>query len=151
MSDQQKQNGIMQHFRLRLRIFFLILLIALLGFGSKLYSGIGSSWFNDSLAGLFYETFWCLVVFLIRPGLKPLLIASWVFAMTSLLELLQLWHPAFLQIVRSTFIGAALIGNSFNWLDFPYYLAGCILGVLMMNHLNHHSYFISCFNTGFKN
>ncbi len=126
-------------FRLRLRIFLLILLIAMLGFGSKFYSGIGSSWVNDSLAGLFYETFWCLVVFMISPRLNALLIASWVFVGTSILELLQLWHPVFLQIIRNTFIGAALLGNSFNWLDFPYYLAGCISGVLLMNYLNHHS------------
>ena len=123
-------------FRLRLRIFFVILLITVLGFGSKFYSGIGSSWVNNSLAGLFYEIFWCLVVFLISPRLNALLVASWIFTITSILELMQLWHPAFLQIIRSTFIGAALLGNAFNWMDFPYYVAGCILGVIMIKYLN---------------
>ncbi|HJX70890.1 MAG TPA: DUF2809 domain-containing protein [Bacteroidales bacterium] len=114
----------------------MILMITVLGFGSKLYTGICSNWFNNSLAGLFYETFWCLMVFMINPRLKALKIAVWVFIITSVLELMQLWHPAFLQIIRSTFIGSALIGNSFNWLDFPYYLAGCTLGVILMKYLS---------------
>lgn len=124
-------------FKIRLRTFLLILLITALGFGSKYYTGAGSPWVNNSLAGLFYEIFWCLVVFLINPRLNALRIGSWVFIITSVLEFLQLWHPAFLQTIRSTFIGAALLGNSFTWLDFPYYLAGCILGVIMIYYLKH--------------
>jgi hypothetical protein len=120
----------------RFRILLFIILITGLGFGSKLYSGAGSEWFNNSLAGMFYETFWCLVVFIINPGLKAIKIASWVFIITSFLEFLQLWHPAFLQDIRGTFIGAALIGNSFNWFDFPYYIAGCFLGIILMKYLS---------------
>ncbi|MBN2213867.1 MAG: DUF2809 domain-containing protein [Bacteroidales bacterium] len=116
-----------------------IFVVTALGFGSKLYSGIGSGWFNNSLAGLFYEIFWCLVVFIIHPRLNAFKIASGVFFITSVLEFLQLWHPPFLQMIRSTFIGSALIGNSFNWLDFPYYLAGCITGVIIMRYLDHSS------------
>ncbi len=121
--------------KIRIRIFIIILLITILGFGSKMYSGVYSDWFNNSLAGLFYETFWCLVVFFINPRLKANKIALWIFFFTSVLEFLQLWHPPFLQTIRSTFIGAALIGTSFNWLDFIYYLAGCTLGFILMKYL----------------
>ena len=120
---------------IRIRILIIILLITILGFGSKMYSGIYSDWFNNSLAGLFYETFWCLVVLFINPRLKAIKIALWVFILTSVLEFLQRWHPPFLQIIRSTFIGAALIGTSFNWFDFPYYIAGCIIGFILMKYL----------------
>jgi hypothetical protein len=121
----------------RLKIVGFILLITILGFGSKFYTGPGSLWVNNSLAGLFYETFWCLVVFMVKPGLSAFSIASWVFAVTSVLEVMQLWHPSFLQVIRSTFMGSALLGNSFNWLDFPYYLAGCILGIVLIKYLDH--------------
>jgi hypothetical protein len=120
---------------IRIRILIIILLITIMGFGSKLYSGVCSDWFNNSLAGLFYETFWCLVVFFINPRHKAIKIALWVLVFTSALEFLQLWHPPFLQIIRSTFIGAALIGTSFNWSDFPYYIAGCIAGFILMKYL----------------
>ncbi len=126
-----------QQIKFRFRIFAFIVLIAILGFGSKFYSGTASSWANNSLAGLFYETFWCLVIFMINPRVRALPIASWVFIITSVLEFMQLWHPEFLEIIRSTFIGSALIGTSFNWLDFPYYLAGCILGATMIRYLDH--------------
>lgn len=119
----------------RMKLFMVIVAISLLGFGSKFYEGFGSQWFNNSLAGLFYDTFWCLVVFLFNPQSKPVKIGFWIFIITDLLEFLQLWHPGFLQIIRKSFLGAALIGNSFNWLDFPYYLAGCLLGILLMRQL----------------
>lgn len=121
---------------LRVKLFLVIVIITLLGFGSKLYEGFGFQWFNNSLAGLFYETFWCLVVYLFNPRIRPVKIGFWVFIITDLLEFLQLWHPGFLQIVRESFLGSALIGNSFNWLDFPYYLAGCLLGILLMRLLD---------------
>jgi len=130
-----KFKGMNLRLIIRIRILIVILLITILGFGSKMYSGAGSNWFNNSLAGLFYETFWCLVVLFINPRLKAIKIALWVFIFTSVLEFLQLWHPPFLQIIRTTFIGAALIGTSFNLLDFPYYLAGCILGFMLMKYL----------------
>jgi hypothetical protein len=43
----------------------LLLLITPLGFYTKIYSGPGASWVNDSLGGVFYEVFWCLLVFVI--------------------------------------------------------------------------------------
>ena len=58
------------------------------------------------------------------------LIAALVFAVTAFLEFTQLWHPAFLIPVRENFLGRTLIGNSFTWSDFPYYLAGVSLGAL---------------------
>jgi hypothetical protein len=46
----------------------------------------------------------------------------WVLAITCALEVLQLWHPPFLQAIRSTFAGRALIGTTFVWWDFIYYI-----------------------------
>jgi hypothetical protein len=55
-------------------------------------------------------------------------IPAWVFIITSALEVLQLWHPKFLEMIRSSFIGSALIGTTFSWLDFPHYAMGCFIG-----------------------
>lgn len=48
--------------------------------------------------------------------------------MTCILEFLQLWHPPFLELIRSYLIGRLLIGTSFSWWDFPHYLVGCLIG-----------------------
>jgi hypothetical protein len=54
---------------------------------------------------------------------------------TCALEFLQLWHPPFLEYLRSSFIGRTVLGTSFAWLDFPYYVLGCWIGWLWMRWL----------------
>jgi hypothetical protein len=83
-----------------------------------------------------YEIFWCMAVFLFRPcKAAATKIAVGVFLITSILEILQLWHPWFLQQVRSTFLGGALLGTTFVWWDFPYYVLGCFVGWVWMRAL----------------
>jgi hypothetical protein len=98
------------------------------GFYSKYYSGPAAGWVNHSLGGVFYTLFWCLLAYWFLPHSKPWRIALAVFTVTCLLEMLQLWHPPFLEWLRSFFIGATLLGTTFAWLDFPYFAIGCGLG-----------------------
>jgi hypothetical protein len=105
-----------------------ILIIVPIGFYSKFYSGPNAFWVNNSLGGVFYEIFWCLVIFLLLPNIIPWRIALVVFIVTCGLEFLQLWHPPFLQLLRGNFLGRSILGNSFTWSDFPYYVAGSVLG-----------------------
>jgi len=113
----------------------LLLLITPIGFYSKFYSGPGASWVNDSLGGVFYEIFWCLLVFLILVNERAWVIATSVFIITSFLEVLQLWHPEFLEIIRSYFIGRTVLGTSFNLYDFIYYFIGSGIGYLTLTRL----------------
>jgi len=118
-------------------IILSLCLVTPLGFLFKFYAGPGHKWFNDYGAGLLYEVFWCLVVFFFIPHRKYITrIALWVFVITCILETLQLWHPPFLQMIRSTFLGAALIGTTFIWLDFPHYILGCLLAWLWLSALS---------------
>lgn len=112
-------------------LLFLILIIPS-GFYTKFYSGPAQHWVSDSFGGLLYEIFWCLVVFFIFPKSKPMYIALSVFSVTCVLEFMQLWHPIFLEILRKNFIGRTILGNSFNWFDFPYYFAGSAFGWLFL-------------------
>ncbi len=113
----------------------LLLLITPIGFYTKIYSGPGTSWVNDSLGGVFYEIFWCLLVFLFVVKAKAWVIATSVFIVTCFLELLQLWHPEFLEIIRSYFIGRTLLGTSFSLYDFIYYFIGSGIGYLILTRL----------------
>jgi hypothetical protein len=106
-------------------------LVALLGFVSKRYGGPGGEWVRDHGAGILYEVFWILLVLAIRPRLSTAHVAGAVLLMTSTLEFLQLWHPPFLERIRATFLGQALIGSVFSWWDFPPYVIGCWLGALI--------------------
>ena len=116
-----------------------ILIVVPLGLYSKFYSGEAEHWVNDSFGGVLYVIFWCLFAFLFLGNAKPWKIAAGVFAITCLLEFLQLWHPPLLQNLRSYFIGRSILGTTFAWLDFPYYLVGGGIGWVWMKFLQKHS------------
>ena len=112
-----------------------LILTIILGWATKFYEGIFSEWFNNSFSSIFYEAFWTLFVIFIRPQSPPGWVAFWVFIATSFLEFLQLWKPPFLQAIRATLIGRLLLGNTFVWWNFLYYILGCILTWILLRYL----------------
>ena len=114
----------------------LLIIIIPLGFYTKLYSGPAASWVNDSLGGVLYEIFWCLLFFFFFQNAKAFVISISVFVITCALEFLQLWHPEFLEYIRSYFLGQTLLGNSFSWFDFIYYFVGSGIGFLLLKKLH---------------
>jgi hypothetical protein len=110
-------------------VCFSLLVVTPLGFAFKFYSGPGGSWFNNYGAGVLYEIFWILLAFLFFPTRKAAnAIPVYVFVITCILEFLQVWHPPFLEAIRSSFLGSALIGTTFVWWDIPHYVLGSLIG-----------------------
>jgi hypothetical protein len=105
-----------------------LFIIIPVGFFCKFYQGYFYEWMSNSLAGVFYEIFWCLLIFLFMKKKALWKIATAVFTITCALEFLQLWHPPFLEIIRSNFIGRSVIGTSFVPSDFYYYIIGSLMG-----------------------
>jgi hypothetical protein len=101
-----------------------------LGLYTKVYAGPAAAWVNNSLGGVFYVLFWCLLLFWLQSGLRPGRVALAVLAVTCLLEFLQRWHPPWLEGLRSFWLGQILLGTTFAWSDFPYYFIGAGLGWL---------------------
>jgi hypothetical protein len=107
-----------------------------IGFFTKFYSGPAQDWISNSVGGLLYEIFWCLVLYFLFPKTRILLLAMIVFLTTCFLEFMQLWHPSFLEYLRSNFIGRTILGNAFNWMDFPYYIVGSFLGYVLLKFIS---------------
>ena len=123
--------------RTRNHVALSLLLVVPAGFLFKFWPWPGQWWFRDYGAGVLYEVFWILVVYLAAPRKERIGgIALWVFIATGILEFLQLWHPPFLETIRSYFPGRALIGTSFSWWDFPHYGAGCAIGWVWLRRLS---------------
>ena len=118
-----------------IRAVISLLVIVPAGFYSKFYAGPAAGWVNNSLGGVFYEIFWCLVIFLFFSSVKPWKISAGVWVVTCCLEFLQMWHPSLLQILRSSFIGSTILGTTFVWSDFPYYFAGSTVGWIWLRAL----------------
>ncbi len=116
----------------RLHSFILLLIITPVGFASKLYTGPGEWRFNNYAGGILYVMFWCFLVILLFPYATAFWVACMVLGITCSLEYLQLWHPFFLEFIRSSFTGSTLVGSTFAWWDFPHYIIGCFASWFIM-------------------
>ncbi len=111
------------------------ILLVPIGFYSKFYNGIAKNWVNNSLGGVFYVMFFAFVFSIIFSKTNITKISIIVGIATSILEILQLWKPPFLELIRSNFFGRTLLGNSFTYSDFVYYLIGTILAIISLKLL----------------
>ncbi len=113
-----------------------ILILVPLGFLVKEYHGIGEHIVSDKLAGTLYVIFWSILFyfFFYRTTVKILVLS--VFIATCSLEFLQLVSTPFLNAIRSGYIGRALIGNSFSWTDFIFYILGSIISYYIICKIN---------------
>lgn len=89
-------------------------------------------------AAVLYEVFWVLVVRWLAPGWSAMRCGAVVFVITCALEFLQLVRVDWLDALRRTFIGAALLGNGFDWWDFPHYVLGSAAGMWLVRRLARH-------------
>lgn len=121
--------------RYRLALLLSLMVVTPLGFATKWYQGPVAWWVNNYLGGALYEVFWILVVAMIWPRARALWVAAGVFGVTCALEILQLWQPSFLQVIRAKFLGRALLGTTFVIWDFFYYVVGSVLGYLWVRYL----------------
>lgn len=110
-----------------------LLIVVPLGFGLKYYPGPLREWVNNSLGGTAYVIFWCLALFALWPrrsAINPIVIS--VLVVTGALEALQLVDHPLLNRIRATFLGRTLIGTTFVWSDYIYYVIGAVLGRLWL-------------------
>lgn len=81
-----------------------------------------------SMGGAPYVALWATVFRFVSLRVPPLACALAALALTCALEVLQLWHPPWLEAVRGHTLGALVLGTSFDWADFPPYVVGAGLG-----------------------
>jgi hypothetical protein len=111
--------------RFRLALTLALLVVTPLGFAAKFwYRGPFDYVVVDYGAGALYEVFWILVVLWMCPRVSMAKVALGVCVVTCVLECMQLWHPLFLEAIRAHALGRILIGTTFSWSDFPFYVAG---------------------------
>ena len=133
MSDQEQTWGL----DMRTERFWLglaLLLLVPFGFLVKFcVPGAFGWWCNLYGAAILYEVFWVVVLRFAFHKLPPFVCAVIVLVVTCLLETMQLWHNAWLDMVRGTFLGSALLGTTFDKWDFVYYVIGTVLGGLLVH------------------
>lgn len=117
--------------RCRVSLIILLFLVALLGYWLRFNAPIAAN-SRDGFGGAAYVIFFVVAIAIIRPASSAARIALIVLGTTCVLEFLQLWHPPWLETIRSTFPGRALLGTTFDWTDFPPYFAGALIGWMLV-------------------
>ena len=114
-------------------IYYLLLIIvaALLGILSRKYDSV----LPEFLALYTGDTMWAfalyflLSLFLLKRSFN---FRFWLTCLIALIdEFSQLFHNPWLDELRSTTIGALVLGNTFVWTDLLCYLAGAVLAVIV--------------------
>ncbi len=115
-------------------LFLLTILVVttVLGIYSKSYSGVFHKTVNNRISDLLYVVFWVILFKIIFPKNSDYKIVLSVFVITCALEFLQLWHPPFLQYIRSFLLGRTLLGTSYMPEDFLYYIMGAAIAYLIL-------------------
>ncbi|OLP16050.1 hypothetical protein BST81_22735 [Leptolyngbya sp. 'hensonii'] len=121
----------------RLSLWVSLIVIIPIGYGLRFY-GPGPEWLDDLLGGIAYEMFWILLLLLLLPKRSPASIAIGVCLVTCAMEVLQLWQNPVFKSLQATWLGRAVLGNTFTWSDFPNYVLGSGLGWLYVRFLHHH-------------
>jgi hypothetical protein len=78
------------------------------------------------------DALWALVVFLalgfVVPTWKTAAVAGLAIAVSSAVEVSQLYHALWLDAVRRTTLGHLVLGDTFAWGDIAAYLVGIAVG-----------------------
>ena len=118
-------DGIVVRYRVSLIIW--LFLVALLGYWFRFDAPISAGW-RDRIGGAAYVIFFVIALAIISQASSTTRIALLVLTLTCALEFLQLWHLLWLEQIRRTLLGRALLGTTFGWTDFPPYFAGAVIG-----------------------
>ncbi len=115
----------------RLSLFLLLALVVPFGLVARFHLGPG--WLRNAFGAMLYEIAWILLAQIVWIHARTGHIALGVFAATAVVELLQLSEAGWLCALRNTMPGRLLLGanGGFDWMDFPLYLAGCLLGYVL--------------------
>ncbi len=110
---------------------FLIAIAAAIGILSRKYG----SFLPEFLARYTGDTMWAfalyflLSLFLLKRSFS---FRFWLTCLISLLiELSQYYHAPWIDKLRSTLVGALILGSTFVWTDLLCYLAGAVLAVVV--------------------
>ena len=98
--------------------------------------GSPPGWLSDHGGGMIYVLFWCFAARYAWPESAASRIVVAVLGATCVVEGLQLWHPLWLESVRSTSLGSILLGSSFDVLDIMHYSLAAGIGLLALRWLD---------------
>lgn len=115
--------------RNRLRYFFIIIFVVLLGLFSR--SRFTPEIIYPYIGDAFYALMMYFIVAFLRPASSPKTVFLAALAICFAIEFSQLYQADWLNHIRSNKIGALVLGHGFLWSDLLAYLFGALVGFLL--------------------
>lgn len=109
--------------RTRTRVLSTLIALALVPLG-LLCKESQVAWVAAHLGGTLYVAFFYFLARSVHPEGRRGSAAVLVTLATCGVEALQLSDAAWLEALRSTTPGALVLGSTFSWVDFPFYVLG---------------------------
>lgn len=117
--------------RNRIIYFILVLVVIILGLGSRYFSEYLPKWIHLYLG----DILWALMIFFIFGFLFKRKSTFWITVVSLLfsfsIEISQLYQAQWINAIRHTTIGGLVLGYGFLWSDLLAYAVGISIGVLL--------------------
>jgi hypothetical protein len=111
--------------------FFLVITVMILGLSTRRFSIYFPNWINLYLG----DALWALMIFFLFGLLFRTRSTRWVTAGALLfsfsIEISQLYHAQWIDLLRKTRIGGLVLGYGFLWSDLLSYTVGIGVGLLI--------------------
>jgi hypothetical protein len=125
----------MKALRSRLYYFAFIMMVILLGLGSRYFSRSFPEVINVYLG----DTLWGLMVFLLCGFIFRAKSSQYVAGTAALfamgIEVSQLYHAPWIDAIRNTTLGGLVLGYIFLWSDVVCYVVGITVGFLVERYM----------------
>jgi hypothetical protein len=117
--------------------FFLFVFTIFLGLSSRKFAIIFPEFINLYLG----DALWALMVYwlvrFIKPSLKIINTSFIALIFSYSIEVSQLYHANWIDVIRKTTLGGLILGFGFLWSDMLAYSIGILIGVLLDNTFRH--------------
>ena len=127
----ERNKKIMIRERNRIIYFILVLVVIILGLGSRCFSEYLPKWIHLYLG----DILWALMIFFIFGFLFKRKNTFWISIVSLLfsfsIEISQLYQAQWINTIRHTTIGGLVLGYGFLWSDLLAYAIGISIGVLL--------------------
>lgn len=114
--------------RTAIRYFFLVLIVVILGLGSRSFSKYFPNWINLYLG----DVLWGLMIFFLCGFLfrtkETRVVTARALIISYAVEISQLYHSPWIDTLRQTRIGGLVLGYGFLWSDLVSYAVGIGIG-----------------------
>lgn len=114
----------------RLRAVFALALVIAAGLGVRSHFTHGWPALLTKAAG---DALWTTAIFMLLrvcfPRLPTARLAAIALAISTVVELTQLYHAPWIEAVRATWLGGIALGHGFHVTDLVWYTLGTLLGI----------------------